>query len=53
MSSYDLRTAISTFELCQVRIMIATGYVRGLIDLKRPTVIINYDLPKPDAYARR
>ncbi|CAG9530448.1 unnamed protein product [Cercopithifilaria johnstoni] len=53
MSSNDIRIAIDIFEFRQVRIMIATGYVRGLIDLKTPMIIINYDLPKPDAYARR
>uniref|UniRef100_A0A158Q8T2 Helicase C-terminal domain-containing protein n=1 Tax=Elaeophora elaphi TaxID=1147741 RepID=A0A158Q8T2_9BILA len=53
MSSDDIRVAIDAFESCQVRIMVATGYVRGLIDLKTPMIIINYDLPKPDAYARR
>uniref|UniRef100_A0A1I8EYF7 Helicase C-terminal domain-containing protein n=1 Tax=Wuchereria bancrofti TaxID=6293 RepID=A0A1I8EYF7_WUCBA len=53
MSSDDIRIAIETFQLCQVHIMITTGYIRGLIDLKTPMIIINYDLPKPDAYARR
>ncbi|KAM3727657.1 putative ATP-dependent RNA helicase [Dirofilaria immitis] len=53
MSSEDIRIAIDTFQFCQVHIMIATGYIRSLIDLKTPMVIINYDLPKPDAYARR
>ncbi|KAL3990610.1 hypothetical protein ACH3XW_32485 [Acanthocheilonema viteae] len=53
MSSDDIRIAIETFELCQVHIMIATGYIRGLVDLKTPMIVINYELPKPDAYARR
>ncbi|VDO25840.1 unnamed protein product [Brugia timori] len=53
MSSDDIRVAIETFQLCQVHIMITTGYIRGLIDLRTPMIIINYDLPKPDAYARR
>ncbi|EFO17539.1 hypothetical protein LOAG_10959 [Loa loa] len=53
MSSQDIRVAIDTFQTGQVHIMITTGYVRGLIDLKTPMIIINYDLPKPDAYARR
>uniref|UniRef100_A0A915PDT0 Helicase C-terminal domain-containing protein n=1 Tax=Setaria digitata TaxID=48799 RepID=A0A915PDT0_9BILA len=53
LSSEDIRTAIDTFQSSQVRIMITTGYIRGLIDLKSPIIIINYDLPRPDAYARR
>lgn len=53
MSSEDIRIAIDTFQCCQVHIMITTGYIRGLIDLRTPMIVINYDLPKPDAYARR
>ncbi|VDM98025.1 unnamed protein product [Thelazia callipaeda] len=53
LSPDELQNAIDTFQSCHVNIMIATGYVRGLIDLNMPMVIINYDLPKPDAYARR
>ncbi|VDN45394.1 unnamed protein product [Gongylonema pulchrum] len=33
--------------------MMTTGYIRGLIELWTPMVIINYDMPMPDAYARR
>lgn len=49
----DIQVAIDSFQSGRVRILMTTGYIRGLINLRTPMIIINYDMPKPDAYSRR